>query len=416
MNASTSSTPSDVPSGAGAGPGFDVLADRPIPCSGGASTASRVVLFGATSIVLGVLWDISWHRTIGRDTFWTPAHLAIYLGGVLGGLTAAWLILRGTFGAGGDERERSGAVGIWGMRGPLGAWVCAWGALAMVTSAPFDNWWHDAYGLDVKILSPPHTVLALGMFAIVIGALLLVLREQNLAPPATNAPVPGARLLLYAGGVIVAMLATFVIEESWPNQQRNHRFHVVSAMTYPLYLVAVARASRHRWAATLVALGYMAISCFMLWVLPLFPGEPRLGPIYHPVDRFVPLPFPLLLVVPAVGLDLLRMGFRPGSGRARDWLFCAAAGLAFVALFGVAQWYFSEFLLGPGARNAFFGADRHWDYSDQMGEYRFRFWNGRGTAGSRGASWRTWLLASGLAMVTCRLGLWLGNGMARVRR
>jgi hypothetical protein len=67
------------------------------------------------------------------------------------------------------------------MRGPLGAWVCAWGALAMVTSAPFDNWWHDAYGLDVKILSPPHTVLALGMFAIVIGALLLVLREQNLA-------------------------------------------------------------------------------------------------------------------------------------------------------------------------------------------------------------------------------------------
>src|SRR2546422_9886753 len=23
----------------------------------------------------------SWHRSIGRDTFWTPAHLAIYLAG-----------------------------------------------------------------------------------------------------------------------------------------------------------------------------------------------------------------------------------------------------------------------------------------------------------------------------------------------
>ena len=37
------------------------------------------VVLGATSIVVGILWDISWHQTIGRDTFWTPAHMAIYL-------------------------------------------------------------------------------------------------------------------------------------------------------------------------------------------------------------------------------------------------------------------------------------------------------------------------------------------------
>src|SRR2546427_2683244 len=40
------------------------------------------VVIAATSAVVGVMWDISWHRSIGRDTFWTPAHLAIYLGGV----------------------------------------------------------------------------------------------------------------------------------------------------------------------------------------------------------------------------------------------------------------------------------------------------------------------------------------------
>ena len=39
------------------------------------------VLFASTSVLVGVLWDISWHQTIGRDSFWTPAHLAIYLGG-----------------------------------------------------------------------------------------------------------------------------------------------------------------------------------------------------------------------------------------------------------------------------------------------------------------------------------------------
>ena len=35
------------------------------------------VLFASTSVILGVIWDISWHRSIGRDTFWTPAHLGI---------------------------------------------------------------------------------------------------------------------------------------------------------------------------------------------------------------------------------------------------------------------------------------------------------------------------------------------------
>src|SRR5437773_2722000 len=37
-------------------------------------------LVAATSAKVGIIWDISWHRSIGRDTFWTPAHAAIYLG------------------------------------------------------------------------------------------------------------------------------------------------------------------------------------------------------------------------------------------------------------------------------------------------------------------------------------------------
>ena len=40
------------------------------------------VAFASTSVLVGVVWDISWHSTIGRDTFWTPAHMAIYLGGL----------------------------------------------------------------------------------------------------------------------------------------------------------------------------------------------------------------------------------------------------------------------------------------------------------------------------------------------
>lgn len=394
----------------GTGPG--AVSGRAGAGVSGASWASRWVVFGATSIVVGVIWDISWHRTIGRDTFWTPAHLAIYLGGLLGGLVAGALILWTTFRGTAAERERS--VRLWGFRGPLGAWVCVWGSLAMLTSAPFDNWWHDAYGLDVKILSPPHTVLALGMFAIVIGALLLVLREQNQAPVGVAAP--GRHLMVYAGGVILAMVAVFFTEESWPNQQRNHAFYLISCASYPMYLVALGRAAASRWGATLAAGVYMLLNMVMLWVLPLFPGQPKLGPIYNPIDHFVPLAFPLLLVVPALGLDLLRRGLGVGRGWFRDWVFCVAAAVVFTLLFGLAQWYFAEFLIGPGGQNAFFGADRHWDYTETLGANRFRFWSETSPRSNPPATARTFLWSAVLAFAACRVGLWLGNGMARVRR
>src|SRR5712672_3114057 len=134
-------------------------------------------VLAVTSVMVGTHWDIAWHRTVGRDTFWTPAHMAIYFGGVLAGCVGGWLAFKHTFRAGPAERDSS--VTVFGARAPLGAWVAIWGALAMVTSAPFDDWWHKAYGLDVKIVSPPHAVLGLGMLGISVGALLLVLSRQN---------------------------------------------------------------------------------------------------------------------------------------------------------------------------------------------------------------------------------------------
>src|SRR5712691_4136241 len=88
------------------------------------------VLFAATSVIVGVIWDISWHRTIGRDTFWTPAHLGIYLGGIVAGVACGGLVLRTTFA--GTDADRRATVRFWGLSGPLGAWVSIWGAIAMV--------------------------------------------------------------------------------------------------------------------------------------------------------------------------------------------------------------------------------------------------------------------------------------------
>ena len=144
--------------------------------------------------VLGGVWDISWHESVGRDTFWTPAHLLIQLCGILAGFGCGYLILSTTFRK--DSPLRANSVSVWGFRGPLGAFICTWGAVGMITSAPFDNWWHNAYGLDVKILSPPHILLALGMTGIRFGTLVLVLAEVNRANRRVSRPSRARSLFL----------------------------------------------------------------------------------------------------------------------------------------------------------------------------------------------------------------------------
>ena len=139
-------------------------------------------LLSSASVALGTDWDIAWHRSIGRDTFWSPPHLMIYAAAVLAALASGSQILGATFARRAARRpaiRSSGGVRVLGFRGPLGAFITAWGGITMLASAPFDDWWHNAYGLDVKILSPPHVVLAIGIGAIHVGVLIFVLGRMN---------------------------------------------------------------------------------------------------------------------------------------------------------------------------------------------------------------------------------------------
>src|SRR2546421_12068308 len=81
--------------------------------------------FAVTSAYIGGYWDISWHRSIGRDSFWSAPHLAIYACGVLAGLSSAYLIFATTFGR--VTAFRDASVRIWGFSGPAGAFIAAWG-------------------------------------------------------------------------------------------------------------------------------------------------------------------------------------------------------------------------------------------------------------------------------------------------
>jgi hypothetical protein len=361
--------------------------------------------FAAFSVVVGVIWDISWHRSIGRDTFWTPAHLAIYTGGALAGAACGWLVLRTTFAT--APREQVPGVRFWGFRGPLGAWLCIWGALAMITSAPLDNWWHNAYGLDVKVLSPPHTVLALGMWGIQFGALLLVLAEQNRVAAPGRARRYGV-LVACLAGVLIQNAAVLGIEQiGFANEARTSLYYKVAAAVFPIALVAAGRAARVRWAATIAAAAYMTLSLGMIWVLQLFPATAKLAPVFNPVSHMVPAPFPLLLVIPAAVVDVLLHSV--GSGR--DWRLSLLTGVGFLAAFALTQWLFTEFLLSPHARNFFFGVDQ-WDYSSRLGPWRYRFWGAEADPVTpQSLGW-----AALLAVASARLGLWCGTWMAKIKR
>lgn len=380
----------------------ELVADRAVVAAR-APWPLHAVLFASASVVLGVIWDISWHRTIGRDTFWTPAHLAIYLGGLVAGLTCGWLALHTTFA--GSAEDRAAAVRFWGFRAPLGAWVCIWGTFAMLTSAPFDDWWHNAYGLDVKIISPPHMLLAAGIGAIQCGAMLMAVAWQNRA--VGNRQRLG-RLYLVAAGLLVLLAATVATEYTQRWDMHQSLFYQVSAGVFVFFLVSTARASVSKWPATITALVYMALMMVMLLGLPLFPGHPLLGPIYVQVDRFMPPDFPLLLIVPAMVIDWVMR--RVGRGRARDWALAAIIAVLFVAVFLAVQWPFADFLVSPWARNDVFGSHRM-DYAVPP-EIQARFYQinppddlGVGLP-----------IAVAIAFVSARFGLWWGNWMSRVQR
>ena len=121
------------------------------------------------------MWDISWHRTIHR------------VRGACG-----WHVLRTTFGP--DADARSATVRFWGFRGPLGAWVCIWGALAMIVSAPFDDWW-----------------------------------RQNVAPAGDRRL---SWLFAYAAGLLMVQVATLFMERiAFPNTQHSPQFFFICAVT-----------------------------------------------------------------------------------------------------------------------------------------------------------------------------------------
>jgi hypothetical protein len=148
-----------------------------------------------------------------------------------------------------------------------------------------------------------------------------------------------------------------------------------------------------------------------MWTIRLFPAEPKLGPIYQRITHMQTMDFPILLVVPAFALDLVRQRW---GRRLRDLALAPILGVAFVAAFLAVEWPFASFLITPHSRNWFFNGDNYVYFMNPLWVQRtFSF-----------ADWGPWtapivpqlLLAVLAGTISSYIGLKWGTWMTRVRR
>lgn len=362
-------------------------------------------------IAIGLQWDISWHMSVGRDGLFSPPHIAIYIGALIAGLFSGINVLKTSFW--GSEEEKGGNIRFWGIfHGSLGAMFCIWGAFAMLTSAPFDDWWHNSYGLDVKILSPPHAVLGLGMIMIQFGALISVLAVQNRLGSNLKNQVRIHLHWLYAlsSGFLLVMGYTFFAEYLMLSKLHGTLAYQISMAAFPLLMVSVAFASPYRWGATKMAVVYTLLMAAMVWILPLFPAEPKLSPVYNFITRFQPFHFPLILIVPAVAIDVIIHKYRDTN----KWLLAAMISAGFLLSFFPSQWYFSELLQSEYGRGWFFGRYSLPYFANPDSPYRYIFhplYTSMGIELVKGL-----VIAGMIGILSSRIALSWGDWMSKVKR
>ena len=365
-----------------------------------------LMVAGITLILVGGTWDFAWHMSIGRDTFWIPPHILSQAGGILVGIAGAYMILSTTLARVSPARDTS--VQVLGFHAPVGAFIALWGSAAMVAAAPFDNWWHNAYGLDVTVVTPPHMLLCLGAFATQIGAMTWMVSIMNRSADALRGRL--AWLLLIVGSMGVGELSTIVIEPTLLRNMHTASCYLAVALFIPIWLIACGWSSAHKWGCTIVASTYMAVGLAAEWLLPLVPAQPKLGPVYHNVTHLIPMRFPLVLIVPALVADLLLRRLEQRS----SWIKAVWVGTAFVLSFIAVQWPFATFLMLPLSRNWIFGT-AYFAYVDPAG-FLYDPYQFTALEKTPGAFLLTLAGAFVAAVVTTRLGLAWGDWMRRVRR
>ncbi|MDO8482568.1 MAG: hypothetical protein Q7S86_01985 [bacterium] len=129
------------------------------------TTLSRAIAAALFTAVIAGTWDVWWHGALGRESFFSPPHILLYVS----------VLVAISFGIYGWYKTREK---LWKRLGVF---------LALVPlSAPFDELWHRTFGVEVLsspliVWSPPHLMIILSIVGSLFMLLPILKREDDKA-------------------------------------------------------------------------------------------------------------------------------------------------------------------------------------------------------------------------------------------
>lgn len=176
-----------------------------------------VIVAAGLGSLFATYWDDAWHTDIGRDDAFIPPHLLLYGSvAVAGLLVAAW-----------------GLLVVWRTRSLLAVFrypallTAAAGGVLTLGAGAADAFWHEAFGRDAVLWSPPHMLAVFATIALIVGVLAG-------ARPATWLHYGGGALLLGSSLVTVLEFETDV-------PQFSESLYLPALLVSALFAVAVIR-------------------------------------------------------------------------------------------------------------------------------------------------------------------------------
>ena len=172
-----------------------------------------MISIGVSLQISGSNWDIVWHGVGNVETFFTPPHSVIYsgvalaIGSVIGGIIQAAFTIR-------QQKKDVTWFVLFPSSLPLSLKLAAIGCILQLSAGPFDFLWHTQFGFD-GLLSPPHSVLAVGMLTTALGALIGIYSHcsnHNCSKiNNTSSPSLFSKLSLIVGFAVFLMVAVGMI-------------------------------------------------------------------------------------------------------------------------------------------------------------------------------------------------------------
>jgi hypothetical protein len=205
----------------------------------------------------GLTWDIQWHVTIGRDTFWIPPHLMMYASVVISLVVSFGMLALDTRRARAGQ-PRGGTIRVVGITGSRGFHLAAWGMALVILAAPIDELWHRLFGIDVTLWSPPHL---LGLFGSLVNTLGCLMIAAEVYPARARTRL----VALLVGGALLYGGVRLILEPSWLVAYTRggvafHTFAMLGALLLPLALLPAARLLDRRWAPVAVVVVSLLIA------------------------------------------------------------------------------------------------------------------------------------------------------------